>query len=90
MTGKTSTALSSVLPLDAQAVRIAADGGLAASLQRTSSKHNKPRDGYHASGHEQDGLDFIAPRAAEKHADQTGSIPRPPGQNQPYLNSNPI
>lgn len=90
MTGKTSTDLSSVLPLDARTARIAAECGTVASMRRTSSKHNKTRDGFLATGYEQDELDFIAPQAAEKHADQTGSIPRPPGQNQPYLNSNPI
>ena len=67
MTGKTGTDLSSVLPLGASVARVAAGGGLIASLHESPAKKNKARGGY-CIGFEPDALDFIAPQAAENRA----------------------
>ena len=75
MTGKTSTALSSVLPLDARSARIAAEGGLITSLQKSSVTGNNAPEGYHSPGIEPDGLDFIAPQSAENRAASSQTVP---------------
>lgn len=58
MTGKIGNDLNSVLPLDAQAARIAAGGGLFASVRLFPSDGKKPPSGYFQTGQEPDGLDF--------------------------------
>ena len=87
MTGKTNTALSSVLPLDARAARIAADGGVVVSLQNSPGEETEARNGYHPAGFEPDDLDFIPPRALESRI--ASSISEPGRSVRPVLNSNP-
>ena len=78
MTGKTSTDLSSVLPPDARTARIAAGGGLVASLREPPGRRTEARDGeYIAAGFEPDGLDFIVSPAADLRIASSLSIPRP-------------
>jgi hypothetical protein len=89
MTGKTSTDLSSVLPLNARTARIASGGGLAASLRKFPAKENEARNGYRA-GLEPDELDSIAPHSAENRMESSLSVLRPSVQSTPHLNSNPI
>lgn len=87
MTGKTSTEMSSVLPLDARSARIAAEGGLITSLQKSSVTGNNAPEGYDSPGIEPDGLDFIAPNAAESCKASSLSVP---GRSTfPILNNNP-
>ena len=88
MTGKTGTDLSSVLPLGASVARVAAGGGLIASLHESPAKKNKARGGY-CIGFEPDALDFIAPQAAENRDASPSTVPRPSVQQPPFLNSNP-
>ena len=83
MTGKTSTEMSSVLPLDARSARIAAESGLITSLQKSSVTGNNAPEGYHASGHEPDGLDFIAPQAAGNRKASSLSVPF--RSNRPHI-----
>jgi len=89
MTGKTSTDLSSVLPLDARTARIAAGGRLGSSLREFSANGAGKANGYRA-GLEPDELDSIAPRSAENRIATSPSVPRPSVQSTPHLNSNPI
>jgi hypothetical protein len=69
MTGKTCTESNSVLPMDARSARIAAGGGLAASLHGDPSGR-APR-GYHAAGFEPDGMDSIMPQAADSRTEDS-------------------
>ena len=89
MTGKTSTDLSSVLPLDARAARIAAGGRLGSSL-RESPANGTGKDKGYRTGLEPDELDSIAPRSAGNRIAASPSVPRPSVQSTPHLNSNPI
>ena len=88
MTGKAGTDLSSVLPLDAQAVRIASGGGLVVSLREFPAKGTEGQNGYQV-GFEPDELDFIAPRAAKNDIASSPTVPRPSVQTTPFSNSNP-
>ena len=90
MTGKTSTDLSSVLPLGAHSARIAADGGLIVSLQVSPASGNEATGEYHAAGFEPDSLDFIAPQASESRLATVISVPGHSVRPEPVLNSNPI
>jgi len=86
MTGKNSTELNSVLPLDARTARIAAGGGLASSL------HEFPAgapDGFHAAGTEPDDPDPAMPPASGSRTDLSRSVPRPSVHALPVSNSNP-
>lgn len=89
MTGNTSTDLSSVLPLDARTVHIAAGGRLGTFLRESPAKGARKDKGYRA-GLEPDELDSIAPRSAENRIATSPSVPRPSVQSTPHLNSNPI
>ena len=88
MTGKTSTDSSSVLPLDARTARIAADGGLAASLREVPAKENEAGNGYRA-GFEPDELDSSMPHVAESRVASSPAVPRPSVQSTTCLKSNP-
>ena len=88
MTGKTSTALSSVLPLDARTVHIAAGGGLGTFLRESPAKGARKNKGYRA-GLEPDELDSVAPHAAETRIASSPSVSRPSVQSSPRLNNNP-
>ena len=88
MTGRTSTDSSSVLPLDARSARIAADGGLAASLREVPAKENEAQNGYRA-GFEPDELDSSMPQAAESRVASSPAVPHPSVQSTTCLKSNP-
>ncbi len=89
MTGKINTALSSVLPLDARAARIAADGGVVVSLQHSPGEETGARNGYHPAGFEPDDLDFIPSQTAESRIASSPSMPGRSVRTVPILNSNP-
>ena len=82
MTGEESISVNSVLPLDARTGRIAAGGGLAASL------HDVPA-GRRPAGCGPDGLDFIMPHAAESRMASTLSVPAPSFPATSAPNDNP-
>ena len=88
MTGKTCTDSSSALPLDARTARIASDGGLVASLHEGPAEDDKVQGGYRA-GFEPDGLDSVAPRAAESRAASSLSIPVSSVRSTSHSDSNP-
>ncbi len=75
MTGKMNTDLSSVLPMNARCARIAAEGGLVASLRQSPPEKNEAQCGDHAAGTEPDVLDFVAPQAADSRAASSLSVP---------------
>lgn len=88
MIGKISTDLSSVLPLDTRTARIAAGGGLGASLRERPAKKHVLRRGYR-TGFEPDELDPIALCVAEIRAASDLAVPSASVQASPYPNSNP-
>ena len=88
MTGKKSTDLRSVLPLNARTARIPAGGGLVASLRKSQAKGDDVQNGYRA-GFEPDELDSIAPHSVENRIATSLSEPRPSVQSTPHLNCNP-
>ena len=75
--------------MDARTARIAAGGGLAASLREVPAKENEARNGYHATGFEPDELDSVAPHAAESRAASNPAVPGPSVRTSPVLKSNP-
>jgi len=75
--------------MDARTARIAAGGGLAASLRESPAKESEARNGYRAAGSEPDGMDRIAPHAVESRVSASLSVPRPSVQTAPFPNENP-
>ena len=89
MTWKKSMAVNTVLPPDARTARIAAGGGLAMSLHESPVGTDEKQEGLRAAGGEPDGLDCIAPHAAESRVSALSSVPRPSVQDTPAPNENP-
>ena len=89
MTGNTHTALSSVLPMDARTARFAGGGGLVVSLQDPPRRIEVHDGGYVATGYEPDGLDLVAPQAAESRNASSSSVPCPSVQAEPVMIDNP-
>ena len=89
MTGKTSIAASSVLPLDARTARIAAGGGLSVSLTVSSMTGKETPGRYCVDGLDPDGLDLPMPHAADSRRASSFSVPRASVQSEPVLNCNP-
>lgn len=89
MTGKTSIVSSSVLPLDARTARIAAGGGLHASLTASPVTEKEPSGRYRVAGLDPDGLDFPVPHAADSRRASSFSVPRTSVPSEPVLNCNP-
>ena len=88
MTGKTSKGSGSVLPLDERTARIAAGGGLSASLRELPAGKNKAQGGYRI-GFEPDEMDAIAPHAAKSRIDSSPAMPPSSIQDSVHWNSNP-
>jgi len=63
--------------MDARAARFAGGGGLVVSLQDPPRRIEAHEGGYTATGYEPDGLDLVAPRAAESRNASSPSVPRP-------------
>ena len=89
MTGKKSTDVNSVLPLNARSARIAACGGLAASAHDFPAGANEPPEKCRGAGRRPDRLDCIMPQPVELRAASSLSVPGLSDPLPPFSNENP-
>ena len=89
MTGKKSTDLSSVLPLDARTARIAADDGLVSSAQGCRAGEADEPEVLYPAGLKSERLDFVMPHAAGSRTASSLSVPCPSVQDPSLSNLNP-
>ena len=89
MTSNPGMNMNSVLPLNARTMRIAAGGGLSASLTVSSMTGKETSGGDGVDGLAPDGLDFPMPHAAEFRTASSPSVPGPSVQADSFPNGNP-
>ena len=89
MTGKKSTDVNSVLPLNARSSRIAARGGLATSARDFPAGKTKMPEECRGAGCGPDRLDCVMPQPVDLRTAASFSVPGLSDAPHPFSNENP-